>query len=155
MCPKPHQCCCAHDRLARSSCFTVMHFCSTEDGMRLQVWRQPKRAGKRLQTWVRALDLPCAYAEECEVVRQAKRRRRPLDPPAINQIAWSTLDTQVEPLGFKPLDVAPGKAGACNTLSIIYRRGVQRVIASLTGRVQPDGAITARLQSILCLAGSS
>ncbi|KAK9831147.1 hypothetical protein WJX74_004971 [Apatococcus lobatus] len=66
----------------------------SKDGS-VQVWRQPMRGGKRLQTWVRALDLPCAYAEESEVFKQARRRRRPLDPPAINQIAWSTLDTQV------------------------------------------------------------
>ncbi|KAK9864164.1 hypothetical protein WJX84_009425 [Apatococcus fuscideae] len=66
----------------------------SKDGC-VQVWRQPRRAGKRLQTWTRALDLKCTLAEDSEVVKLAKRRRRPLDPPTINQIAWSTIDTQV------------------------------------------------------------
>lgn len=46
------------------------------------------------------------------MVRQAKRRRRPLDPPAINQIAWSTLDTQVEQLHGQARNLGVAKAAA-------------------------------------------
>ena len=33
-------------------------------------------------------------------MKVAKRRRKALDPPAINQIAWSTLDNQVQYVNF-------------------------------------------------------